>query len=375
MMHDRFAAQLRQHLLETVGERPADGQLAAVVERVAVTEQRHPLAARLAWFPGRIGPFPSATLRYGLIALALVGGTVAATMLGGGIGPTRSTVFEGTWTSTDPADNSTQTLVVAAGTSPALHYEDDFASGAACRADAVKVFTAEGAGEVSGNRLAVSYPEGGGCGLMKVPVPGASYDYDAGSDTLLDYQDVRWVRVQGGAGPATQRPAAQPTRMQPTETQPPTSLPPLASATPVADCIEFKGGGTYSGSAGSLSLTVTLPAAADSWWHGLRDTFYLLKAPCLFGGPVRLETTLVSHVYADPCDWRGTEVEVGTSAAAADALAAQGGHDTIGPTGAIIAGYAARRFEISVPADSMRRRAPMGPSSCGQLPKVRTALR
>ena len=52
MMNDRFSAQLRQHLLETADERPADGQLEAIDERVAVTAQRPRLVARLAWFPG-----------------------------------------------------------------------------------------------------------------------------------------------------------------------------------------------------------------------------------------------------------------------------------------------------------------------------------
>lgn len=95
-MNDRFSAQLRQHLLEPADQRPAEGQLAALDARVAVTGQRNPLATRLTWFPGRIGPFPSAAVRYGLVALALVVALVAAAVGGGGAGPSRSTVFEGT---------------------------------------------------------------------------------------------------------------------------------------------------------------------------------------------------------------------------------------------------------------------------------------
>lgn len=96
---------------------------------------------------------------------------------------------------------------------------------------------------------------------------------------------------------------------------------------------------------------MTLPAAADPWWHGLRDSFYLAKAPCLFGAPVTLEASVVGQVYADACQWRGTAVAADTPAALAEAFGTQDGHVTIGPVDATIAGYAAKRFEIPVPAD------------------------
>lgn len=197
MMNDRFSAQLRQHLLAAGDERPADGQIAAVVERVAVTGQRHPLVARLTWSPGRIGPFPSAALRYGLIALALLAAAMAVAILGGGSGPSGSTVFDGTWTSIDPADDSTLTIVVGKGTSPAVRFEDAFAAGDACVADAVKLFTADGAAEISGNRIDITFPDGGGCGLRKVRVPDIQLHYDAVADKLRDSQGVGWVRVRG----------------------------------------------------------------------------------------------------------------------------------------------------------------------------------
>jgi hypothetical protein len=80
MMNDRFAAQLRQHLLDTADERPAHDQLATVVHGVLVTPQRRPFAARLTWNPG-----PRA--RYGLIVLALIGALAAVLLLGAGAGP------------------------------------------------------------------------------------------------------------------------------------------------------------------------------------------------------------------------------------------------------------------------------------------------
>ncbi|HVL54171.1 MAG TPA: hypothetical protein VM344_07895 [Vitreimonas sp.] len=204
-MNDRFAAQLRQHLLDTADERPAEGHLTALLERVAVTGQRHPLAARLTWVPGRIGPFPSAALRYGLVAAALVGAILSAALLVGGA-PSGRTVFEGTWTSTDPGDGSNQTLVVGAGRNPTVHFEDDFATGDACRDDALKVFTADGIGTIVDDRLHVEWPAGGGCGLMTVPIGSGFIVYDEDTDTLRGFEDLTWVRSRGDDRPVTQEP-------------------------------------------------------------------------------------------------------------------------------------------------------------------------
>jgi hypothetical protein len=95
MMNDRFSAQLRQHLLETADERPADGRLEAIDERVAVTVQRPRLVARLGWFPGRDDPFVSGAVRYALIAAALIVAIVAAALAAGVGSPSASGAFGG----------------------------------------------------------------------------------------------------------------------------------------------------------------------------------------------------------------------------------------------------------------------------------------
>ncbi len=196
MMNDRFSAGLRQHLLDTANDRPADGQLAAVLDRVADTPQHPPLVVRLARFPGRIGPFPSTAVRWALIAAALLGAITATAILSGGGEPSRSTVFEGTWTTIDPDDDSRMTLVVAAGTTPAVHFEDLLSTGGACVADDVKIFTADGAGQVSGTLLAVSFPDGGGCGLMTVDIGPGFYEFDEATDTLTASADgLTWSRA------------------------------------------------------------------------------------------------------------------------------------------------------------------------------------
>jgi hypothetical protein len=83
-MNDTFDTQLRRHLAATADERLADGQLDAIAQRVSSAGQRHPLAARLTWFPRRMTRFPSTTMRYGLVGLALILATTAALVFGGG---------------------------------------------------------------------------------------------------------------------------------------------------------------------------------------------------------------------------------------------------------------------------------------------------
>ena len=215
MMNDRFSAELRQHLLSTADERPADGRLAAIVEGVAVTRQRHPLVSRLPWSPTRLDAFPSRAMRYGLLAAALIVAVVGVAVFA--VGQTHRTPFEGTWTSIDPADGSTQTLVVGAGASPSVRFEDQFATGAACVNDAVKVFTADGTGVIADDHLATSFPDGGGCGSMTVRVI-LEFVYDDGTDSLRDQDGVDWVRARGD------RPALpSPTTPTPTPTEAPAS--------------------------------------------------------------------------------------------------------------------------------------------------------
>src|SRR4029079_6739972 len=128
---------------------------------------------------------------------------------------------------------STLTLIVSAGITPVVQFQDDLATGDACVADEVKIFRADGLGEITGNRLVVSYPDGGGCGLLLVAIAGR-YDYQAGTDTLLDQDDIEWARVPPGTEPApTLRPAPS-GRIMPT----------LAGG-----CVDLTQGGTYTASA------------------------------------------------------------------------------------------------------------------------------
>jgi hypothetical protein len=162
-------------------------------------------------------------VRYGLIAAAAILAIVAAA-LAAGVGPARPTDFEGTWQSTDPGDGSRQTLVIGGGTRPALHFEDDFATGAACANSDVKVFTMDGTGSIDGDRLDVAWPDGGGCGPLTIDIGPGSYFYDQGTDTITDRQGLTWTHLERVPVPPSSTPTLEPT---------------LPSPTADPDCIDF----------------------------------------------------------------------------------------------------------------------------------------
>jgi len=323
MMNDRFDANLRQHLLGTADERPADGQLDAVLRSVAGTAQRAPLAARLNWYPGRIGRFETRTLRLGLVAGLLVIGSIVGAML---IGSSSSSVFEGTWRSTDSGDGSNQSLVIGAGPAPDVRFVDHYATGKACRNDAVKVFTADGTGTVDGDRLTVVFPDGGGCGLEAVPVVLGVITYRAASDTITDGNGLVWSRLVGDFAPPTRGP------VDAAETPPP------------GNCFEVPPGDAYRNDVGPLSLKVTIPLDARSMWEGYRGGFEVARS-CLFGRPVLLAASIVFEILAD-CD-PSSVVEASTHAEAVAALGKARGITVSAPASVTLGGYPAARFDIA----------------------------
>jgi hypothetical protein len=67
---------------------------------------------------------------------------------------------------------------------------------------------------------------------------------------------------------------------------------------------------------------------------------------------VMLTPWLVTHIYADACQWDGTLFEVGTTADdLAAALAEQGAREVSGPIDVTLGGHPAKQIELSVPAD------------------------
>ena len=347
MMNDRFSAQLRQHLLETANERPAEGQLAAIVEHAATTPQRRPLVVWLPRLEGRIGWLPAA-VRYGLIAVALVLAAVAGAILAGGGQPRPSTPFEGRWTTIDPADGSTMNLYVGGGAAPRVRFEDLYATGSACVDDDVKVFAAIGVGEISGSRLEASFPNGGGCGLVTVDIAGI-YEYDARTDTLLDQDDVTWERVEGANPPPTQRPAAEPPATPATEPPPEPTPEPTpgqipAEPTGALECVDLAHGGTYTRLVGPLTVTATVPETPAIPWQGARDVFHL-SGLCGSVAPIAFFASTATLVNDGGCMPSSAEItDFGDAIARLDSPKGNDISDRIDLT---IDGHPAARYDIS----------------------------
>ena len=192
MMNDQFATLLRRHLVDTANERPASGELESALRRTSVERQFRPWVARLRTRP-ELGARLGWQLRYGLAAVALLLALAAAAAWYAGSLPGPGTVFEGRWTSTDTADDSTQTLIVEAGRLPSVHFEDDFSVNCERRGEPSTVYIADGTGEIDGGRLTVTFPSGG-CGIDLLQAVWF-YDYNEATDTLLDYQDITWTRL------------------------------------------------------------------------------------------------------------------------------------------------------------------------------------
>lgn len=341
--NDRFAAQLRRHLLETADERPADDQLAAVVQGVARTSQRRPLVARLTWAPGRVGPFPSTALRYGLLLAALLAAVIVGALIGASASPHRSTAFEGTWSVPDPGDGSTMKLYVVGGNTPQVRFEDLYAAGAACESDENKVFRADGVGTVKGSHLDAVFPEGGGCGSTTVPLSG-SYDYDSAADTLVDQDGLVWHRLDEVAalpsltpaptGAPTPAAAESPGAPEPTAAQ--------ATAEPTT-CISPPSGATYAGPVGPFVFTASIPRDAAVAWDGLSDHFELF-ATCGTGREMSIHAVATGAGDPNACV-TDPRFDLTTFDGAVAALAAYDGGGIAPQAEITIDGHPAARFD------------------------------
>jgi hypothetical protein len=103
-----------------------------------------------------------------------------------------SSVFAGTWLSID-TDGSTQVLAVGEGATPAVIYEDFYASSCAEGGSASTHFVATGRGAVDNTTLWVEF-RNGGCGRHAIGPFGLGFSYDSGSDTLTDDFGITWYR-------------------------------------------------------------------------------------------------------------------------------------------------------------------------------------
>ena len=341
MTNERFSGQLRQHLLATADERPAEGQLASIVDRVAVTSQRPTLVARLPWFQSGAGWLSTSQVRWALlVALALLGLTIAGALLTGGPAP-HDTGVEGMWTTIDPVDRSNRFLIVAAGETPAVRYMDDMAAAHVCGDDPQMPFVADGTGAVEGNRLQVTWTATNGCDLDSIPASDG-YIYEAASDTLVDDVPTTWTRTDVGIVVPTREPTPLIDTSPPVESTAP-------SHPPTADCIQFDARGTYTAREGSLSLSVGVPGTAADPWIGSRREFNLLKAACTdWSGPGAIDAGEVTVVHNDACD--GPAIHTVDDAVAA--VSASKGIDVVAKTDVALGGHPGTRLDLFVHEDA-----------------------
>ena len=100
--------------------------------------------------------------------------------------------FAGTWASID-YDGSSQTLVVSGGGHPSVVYQDFYASGCDTYAGPDTHWVGAGQGSIDGDILWVSFRKSG-CGTFLQGGYGDYYEYDSGSDTLIDSSGIVWDR-------------------------------------------------------------------------------------------------------------------------------------------------------------------------------------
>lgn len=409
MMNDRFDAQLREHLLSTADTKPGDGQLAAVLRSVAGTAQHHPLAARLTWFPGRIGPFPTRTLRFGLVAAALVGTTLAASLYVGGEpvpqatpspSPSAPIPSRGECVAVEPGEAYGQRVgslfvTLTAPLDRSIAWEgrtDTFDLSGSCLsdkpvdvrinivttvygdacdrtsrvavagyADAVQKFSAQR------GRINIGLPDhsdtvGGYPAAWFHIQPGAVCDalqlwngVDISDGDVLAYLlDVDgvtlgialWFRDDPNLN-GTIRDGAESMiyGIDITSGLAPEATDPVA----IPECTQFNSDGTYTRGLGGLSVSLTAPGTPSEPWSGARDEWNLRKAACGDGGLPGIAATLVSSVYRDACQWTDGSAPTPTAADVVAALQAQTGHDTSAPIEMTLGGLAATRIDLSLP--------------------------
>ena len=101
-------------------------------------------------------------------------------------------VFAGTWVSID-TDGSTQALAIGQGTTPAVTYEDFYASSCAGDGAPSAHFVATGRGTIDGDTLWVEF-RNGGRGRHTIGSFGLGFNYDSSHDALTDDFGVTWSR-------------------------------------------------------------------------------------------------------------------------------------------------------------------------------------
>jgi hypothetical protein len=124
----------------------------------------------------------------GVVALQLVAASLLALAPAVSAG---GSAFAGTWMSID-TDGSTQMLAIGQGSTPAVTFQDFYASSCDGAGAQSTHFVANGSGSVEGDSLRVEF-RNGGCGSRKIGSFGLTYSRDD-NGTLTDDFGVTWHR-------------------------------------------------------------------------------------------------------------------------------------------------------------------------------------
>jgi len=125
--------------------------------------------------------------------ISIAGSILLAVIVGGVTAAATASPFAGRWTSTDPDDGSSQALMVSAGSTPSVTFQDYYASSCANHGSPATQWTSAGRGEVDADTLYVHFHKSG-CGSFNIGQYDDWYAYDAGTDTLMDSFGIVWQR-------------------------------------------------------------------------------------------------------------------------------------------------------------------------------------
>lgn len=135
------------------------------------------------------------------LGVALATALVATALVGPSTPVSAAAVFTGAWTSIDPADGSTQFLLVSDEATPHVTLADYFASYCVNNGAPSAVFVGSATGSITGSRLTLITPQGA-CGPYEVDpgvLAGLSYEYQPATDTLLEPGGTVWRRLPSAA--------------------------------------------------------------------------------------------------------------------------------------------------------------------------------
>ena len=192
-------AELRDYYSAVASERAVDGELEKVIAATAGIQPRRGWQVQFVEATQVLRMPMAGGLRL-ITWLALLLLMLAALAAGIGLAsrpssPAPAPGFEGTWFTQDVADGSRMQLVVQSGKSPAVRFEDFYASSCVNADDVGVYFLSVGQGAVKNKRLTVNYPDGGGCMRYQVEPYEDIFVLDEASDTITDQLGNVWERA------------------------------------------------------------------------------------------------------------------------------------------------------------------------------------